>query len=342
VFKVLIDTCVWLDLAKDPKNLALVKVLETLVKRGDMALIVPRVVLDEFARNKARVAREGAQSLSSALRRVREAVWRLDAPKRRAHLAKRLSDLDLKLPTLGEGVLEGIGLIESLLAKSVAVEATDAIKARAADRALKGTAPFHRQKNSMGDAILIETYADAVNAPAHKGTRFAFVTHNKNDFSLPNGDHNVPHPDLAPLFSKVRSLYCLTLADVLRRVDASLLTDEMMMQEWEQEPRRASEIGEAIDVLFDKVWYNRHQILREGVEGGKVTVIDREKFTDPRDQSVIVSDIWDGARKAARRVEKRHGLENLGRWDDFEWGMINGKLSALRWVLGDEWDMLDT
>jgi hypothetical protein len=48
------------------------------------------------------------------------------------------------------------------------------------------------------------------------------------------------------------------------------------------------------------------------------------------------------ALKAARSVECRYGQKNLGPWDDFEWGMINGKLSALRWVLGDAWDMLDT
>ena len=52
--------------------------------------------------------------------------------------------------------------------------------------------------------------------------------------------------------------------------------------------------------------------------------------------------VWDGAKRAAKDTERKLGRGNYGPWDDFEWGMINGKLSALRWALGEEWDMLDT
>ncbi|HYT41335.1 MAG TPA: HNH endonuclease [Methylomirabilota bacterium] len=92
-------------------------------------------------------------------------------------------------------------------------------------------------------------------------------------------------------------------------------------------PRNEEEILAALDELFDKVWYNRHQVHRSKVISG---------------QKEINAEIWKQAQKAARKIEKRYGKAALGPRDDFEWGMINGKLSALRWVLGDEWDMLDT
>jgi hypothetical protein len=47
-------------------------------------------------------------------------------------------------------------------------------------------------------------------------------------------------------------------------------------------------------------------------------------------------------RREMETMVKNYGPQGLGPYDAFEWGMINGKLSALRWVLGDEWDMLDT
>lgn len=68
---------------------------------------------------------------------------------------------------------------------------------------------------------------------------------------------------------------------------------------------------------------------------------EHEFSMEPRTATEI-SEAIAGALKAAARVEKKYGKENLGPYSKFDWGMINGRLSALRWVMGDEWDMLDT
>ena len=91
--------------------------------------------------------------------------------------------------------------------------------------------------------------------------------------------------------------------------------------------RAKEEISHALDKLIDQVWYNRHLNLKINLERGVETV-------DPK--------IWEGALQAAEKVSAKYPASDLGPWTDFEWGMINGKLSAIRWVLGDDWDDLDT
>ena len=45
-------------------------------------------------------------------------------------------------------------------------------------------------------------------------------------------------------------------------------------------------------------------------------------------------------------MEEEYGIEwlysHIDPDSDFAWGMLSGKISALRWVLGMEWDMLDS
>jgi hypothetical protein len=343
MFKLLADTCVWLDVAKDHQQQATLSLLEQLVREGEVSLVVPRIVRDEFARNKARVLQDSQRSLSSVLKRAKEVVHQLGDSKRKRVVLEQLNDVDYKLPSLGEAAVESIGRVEKLLSDAAPLEVSDGAMLRAAERAIAKKAPFHRERNSMADAVLRETYGELVGGKS-PGVRFAFVTHNTKDFSHPNANNRLPHPDFAAYFSKIKSLYFISLAEALKRLKPALVTDWMMEHEWTEEPRRLTEIVDEIGELIDKVWYNRHQVRREKIEAEEIKIVEKETYSpeDHRRERTINREIWEGAKNSARRVEREYGLENLGPWNDFEWGMINGKLSALRWVIGDEWDMLDT
>jgi hypothetical protein len=341
VFKILVDTCVWLDLAKDTAQVPLIAALEALIERKVISLIVPRLVVDEFRRHQERIGRESMQSLRGVLRRVKDAVEEFGDPKQRRLVLRHLDDMSQRMPIKGGAAVSNLNRIDQLLSKAPKIDPSDRILLRASHRAIESKAPFHRNVNSMADAIIIETYADELQSKG-AGLRYAFVTHNTKDFSAPNADVRKPHPDLASLFSKIRSLYFIKLGDALRRADASAVRDVMFEHSFDQEPRGLTEILEAIDLLLDQVWYNRHQNRLIKIERGQIKLVDQLRRHSGAPNSPIEKSVWHLAQAAAAKVEKERGLDNLGPWSDFEWGMINGKLSALRWVLGDEWDMLDT
>jgi hypothetical protein len=334
-----IDTCVWLDLAKDYSQQPLLAALEELVRIGQVSLVTPKLVIDEFNRNKERVVEDSGRSIGSTMRRAKEMLTKFGDEKERDAAIRALNEIDQRSVNYRDAALEGVKRIGALFESSTVVKTSQDIKLRAAERALKNRAPFHRQRNSMNDAVLIELYGYMQRG---RGGHFVFVTHNIKDFSNMGVNEQLPHPDIAKFFSS-KSHYFTRLGDALNKFRPVEFRDIMIEQTWYFPPRRFVEISAAIGKLLDQVWYNRHQVWNEKLKLGEAILIEdhEERGKDPLGDRIHRS-VWEGAERSARRMEEQYGLDELGPWDDFEWGMLNGKLSALRWVLGDEWDMLDT
>ncbi|WP_270840592.1 PIN domain-containing protein [Enterobacter kobei] len=328
-----IDTCVWLTIAKSKNQHALLETLDFLITNDLALIIVPELVRIEFQRNKDRVIETTKQQVGAEFHKVKNIIESFGGENKDLALSV-LNDVGSRLPILSEVTEHTAKTIESLMDRCINIKDSEYIRLNAVSRALEKKAPFHRSKNSVADSILIELFHDF--SKSNEGT-FHFITENHTDFSSTK-DRRIPHPDFNEIFNE-NTHYHLDIKEALNHIDSDLLNDFEDELEWMKEDTRSlTEILSAIGELCDKIWFNRHKYREHLIESGEVTLIPAG---DPRHgNEVIHENIWEQAKLSASKIKEKY--DDTGPWDDFEWGMINGKLSALRWILGEEWDMLDT
>jgi hypothetical protein len=87
-------------------------------------------------------------------------------------------------------------------------------------------------------------------------------------------------------------------------------------------------ILEAYKDFWDVVWWRRSMAHAEQDRAGGKPNLKYEKFLRAKVKNV-------------RRIERKYGLKNLH--EDFYWGLLSGRMSALSWVMGADWEAsLDT
>ena len=341
MFRILLDTNVWIDLAGNFREQPLLIVLEQLVRDGKAELIVPSVVRKEFEAKREGTEKAAGQRAASAFSSARSVVELLGNSEEKENVRKLLTDFGQKYPLMSEVPKFYVKRVQDLLEAGRQVAPSADVKIRAAERAMEKRAPCLGTKNSINDAVIIEIYGELVLVAA-AGDEFVFVSNNHHDFSKPQDSNTIPHPDFADFFQPPGSHYFLSLPEALGTIAPDELEEQNYQSTGLPEPRTFSEISDAIDLLWDQIWYNRHKVWEEKIKNGEIELVDAKSVADLFDQTKETREAWVAAQAAVKRVEARRGVENLGPWDDFEWGMLNGKLSALRWILGDEWDFLDT
>jgi transposase len=82
--------------------------------------------------------------------------------------------------------------------------------------------------------------------------------------------------------------------------------------------RSEDAIAEAHKEFWETLWWNRHQSWHEEVKSGRLV------------HSEVTRPTYKEARRQAKRIEQKYGRRRLLMVDDYELGLLTGRLSP--WV----------
>jgi hypothetical protein len=250
-----LDTNTWIYLANGTEPSKLLRFIEEESEKGNVKVLVPKIVIDEWNRNKDHAVKQGAlkhfRDVVEAMDRIlkllgnkgeKDILGFLLEDKNQDYFKDFIEKFKEQRKEVEDAITENIDTIDHLFKdqKIQVIEISDAIMLKCGNYALNKKAPFIK-KNSFADALIVFSFLDYVLTQNIEGAMF--ITYNTEDFCEKKDAKKLLHPDLMPEFEKSKSKFYHIVGEALATIKKDIITKEelQLIKELQEEQEDNSE-----------------------------------------------------------------------------------------------------
>jgi PIN domain len=187
---IIIDTCVWIGLAREPNLYDLLETLKKILDKKNFVLVLPESVKIEFERHRVKITADWNNKCKGLISGMKDG--RKHFPDHAEDLLKLHNEIQNTLANLNSNVENNLKLVDALFEQAVPMNnCSELMLAEAGKRVFNRIAPaLNSRSSSVGDCLLWSAVLESLK----KGDVW-FCTDNKHDFSQ-RDCYDSPHEDL--------------------------------------------------------------------------------------------------------------------------------------------------
>lgn len=217
----ILDTNYWIYLAKGEHPIVFNRLKEDILGKK-FQILINNIIINEWNRNKEDIMSEIQKSIRYQSIAAEEISDYLEDTEKDTFM-KIIRKYKVKEESRIDAANQRVKAIEDIFYKhAIVTPINDQIRLKTVELALDQKAPFTKNKNSVGDALILLSSVEylkeygLVSQGSLKNLHEAiFVTFNHTDFAASNQEKDKIHPDLEYLFSSVGMKYIRNIGQIL-------------------------------------------------------------------------------------------------------------------------------
>ncbi|MGJ7027458.1 PIN domain-containing protein [Petrimonas sulfuriphila] len=259
-----LDTNTWVYLANGMEPVRLLHYLKNEVENGNIRIILPDIVSNEWEVHKEKSVRQGSlkhfNDIKEALDRLRKLLgekgekgflsFLLNEDDKKEYFEDFFKSFKQKKKEIEDAVNENIKLVDDLFKNhAVKIDIKDNIYKKAGLFALGKKAPF-KMKNSFADALILFSYLDFLVTEDIEDA--IFVTYNTDDFCEKKEGKKILHPDLIDEFNHAKCKFYKIVGEAINTIEKDIVSmEELELIEEMQNERARNDNPEFCELCQD-------------------------------------------------------------------------------------------